>query len=86
MKKDIPHVRIHDGVWYGTQKPYFGIMYEFDNQGCGVGFDTLAEAFDHLEHLAEQDGFTLDQCVWDKDSDYTLDDRPHALVQATFDF
>ena len=86
MKKNIPHVHIRNGVWYGTQKPFFGIMYELNQGGCGYGLNTLAEAFDHLEHLAEQDGFTLDQCVWDKDSEYTLADRPNALVQATFDF
>lgn len=87
MKKlNTPQISIHGGFWYGTKNPCFCIDYCVGHSGCGWGLNSLQEAFDALERLANRDGFTIEQCSWSKFSDYTLSDRPNALVQATFDF
>ena len=85
-KKLIPRVHIRNGVFFGTNTPYFGITYNLGYNGTAMPCSTLEEAFDTLEKLAKHDGFTLDQCFFEQNSDYLLSDRPKALEQMVFDF
>jgi hypothetical protein len=87
MKKlNTPQISIHGGFWYGTKNPCFCIDYRVGHSGCGWGLNSLQEAFDALERLANRDGFTIEQCSWSKFSDYTLSDRPNQLEQLCFNF